>query len=407
MKRIAFISVHGCLTAKLGSKDTGGMNVYIRQIARELGKRGVYVDVYTRYHDPKDPQIVRIGERARVIHINAGPFAYIKEDLPNHLPEFVWGLLSYAESKGLTYDMVHSHYWLSGRIGNVLARHWSVPHVTSFHTLAEIKRGARAGEREPETRVVGERKILASADRTVAFSEHEREAIVRLYSAQKHKIDVIPCGVDVGMFRPMNRSRAKKKLGLEGSKVVLYVGRIEPIKGVDILLGAVAQLEHRDSVKTLIVGGEPGGDAEIGRLEAMSRELGISSQVSFLGRVEQKELPVYYNAADVCVVPSYYESFGLVALEAMACGVPVVASRVGGLSSVVKGGVTGYLIPWRCPEPFADCLDVLLNNPSMRKSMGEASRDLALTMEWSAVADRLMDLYDSLLAPPLAGAAAS
>jgi D-inositol-3-phosphate glycosyltransferase len=407
MERIAFISVHGCPSAKLGSKDTGGMNVYIRQIARELGKRGVYVDVYTRYHDSKDPQIVRIGKRARVIHIKAGPFSYIKEDLPNYLPEFVGGLLNYAEIKGLSYDMVHSHYWLSGRIGTVLAHRWGVPHVTSFHTLAEIKRSARIGEREPETRVVGERKVLASVDRTVAFSEHEREAIVRLYNARGHNIDVIPCGVDVGLFRPMNQSRAKKKLGLEGSKVVLYVGRIEPIKGVDILLGAVAQLEHRDLVKTLIVGGEPDGDAEIGRLEAMSRELGISSQVSFLGRVEQKELPVYYNAADVCVVPSYYESFGLVALEAMACGVPVVASRVGGLASVVKGGVTGYLIPWRCPEPFADCLDVLLNNPVMRDAMGKASRSLALTMQWSAVADSLMDLYDSLMAPPLAEAAAS
>lgn len=406
MERIAFISVHGCPTAKLGSKDTGGMNVYIRQVAQELAKMGVYVDIYTRYHDPKDPQVVSLGERARVIHIPAGLYDDTKGSLPGHLPEFVCSLLGYTEREGLSYDLIHSHYWLSGRVGTILARHWGIPHVATFHTLAEIKRHARAGEREPEERVVGERKVLASADRIVASSQHEREAMVRLYNARGHKIEVIPCGVDVELFRPMNQGLARRRLGIQDSKVVLFVGRIEPLKGVDILIRAVAQLDRRDPVRALIVGGEPGGDPEIRRLESMSQELGISSQVSFLGRVEQEQLPTYYNAADVCVVPSYYESFGLVALEAMACGTPVIASRVGGLPTVVKGGVTGYLIPWRCPEPFADGLDVLLNSPAIRKAMGQASRSLALRMQWSAVAEQMLALYQLLLAPPLADVAA-
>ncbi|MBF8267294.1 MAG: glycosyltransferase family 1 protein [Dehalococcoidia bacterium] len=406
MERIAFISVHGCPTAKLGSKDTGGMSVYIRQVAREMAERGVYVDIYTRYHDPNDPQVVSLGERARVIHIPGGPYDDMKESLPRHLPEFVCSLLAYTVREGLSYDLIHSHYWLSGRVGTLLARHWGIPHVTTFHTLAEIKRHARAGEQEPEARVVGERKVIASVDRIVASSQHEKEAMVRLYNARGHKIEVIPCGVDVELFRPMNQRLARRSLGVRDPKVVLFVGRIEPLKGVDILIRAMAQLEQRDSVRALIVGGEPGGDPEIRRLEAMASELGISSQVSFLGRVEQEQLPTYYNAADVCVVPSYYESFGLVALEAMACGTPVIASRVGGLPTVVKGGVTGYLIPWRCPEPFADGLDVLLKSPAIRRAMGRASRRLALGMRWSDTAEQMLALYQLLLAPPLASAAA-
>ena len=397
VKRVAIVSVHGCPIARLGSKDTGGMNVYVRQVAQELSGRGIYVDIYTRDHEPDDQQVVVLGERARVIHVKAGDHSRQKEDLPACLPEFVHGLLGYTRQHGLSYDVIHSHYWLSGRVGVVLARHWRVPHIATFHTLAEVKLRARAGEREPDVRAAGERKVIASADRIVAFSEHEREAIARLYNTVGDNIEAIPCGVDVERFRPMDGDQAKRDLGLQDSKVVLYVGRIEPLKGIDILLKAVAQLEQPESVKTLIVGGDSGSDGEMERLKTLTAELGISSQVCFLGRVEQQELPAYYSAADVCVVPSYYESFGLVALESMACGTPVVASRVGGLPTIVKDGVTGYLVPWRCPEPFADRLEVLLSNPVINRSMGEAARSRALTMGWSAVADRLLSLYGSLL----------
>ena len=400
MQRVAIISVHGCPMARLGSRDTGGMNVYVRQVAQQLSDRGIQVDVYTRDHEPDDPQVVALGERARVIHLKAGPYSDRKEDLPGRLPEFVRGLLDYTRQHGLSYDVIHSHYWLSGRVGNVLARHWRAPHVATFHTLAEVKLRARAGEREPEARAAGERRVIASADRVVAFSEHERDAVARLYKAGKDSIEIIPCGVDVDRFRPMDGEQVKKQLGLQNSKVALFVGRIEPLKGVDILLKAVAQLEQPQGVRTLIIGGDSEGDGEMERLKALTGELGVTSQVSFLGRVEQQELPAYYNAADVCVVPSWYESFGLVALESMACGTPVIASRVGGLPTIVKDGITGYLVPWRCPEPFADRLDILLNNPVINRSMGEAARSRALTMGWSAVADRLLSLYRSLLASP-------
>ncbi len=397
VQRVAIVSVHGCPMARLGSRDTGGMNVYIRQVAQQLSDRGVCVDVYTRDHEPDDPQVVDLAERARVIHVRAGSLSDRKEDLPDRLPEFLCGLLDYTRKHNLSYDAIHSHYWLSGRVGNVLARQWRVPHVATFHTLAEVKLRARAGESEPEARASGERRVIAAADRVVAFSEHEREAITSLYDADRDRIEIIPCGVDVDRFRPMDGGQAKEQLGLQGSKVALFVGRIEPLKGIDILLKAVAQLEEPEAVKTLIVGGDAEGDREVERLKSLAGELGISSQVSFMGRIEQQELPAYYSAADVCVVPSWYESFGLVALEAMACGTPVVASRVGGLPTIVKDGVTGYLVPWRCPEPFADRLDILLNNATINRTMGEAARSRALTMGWSAVADRLLALYRSLV----------
>lgn len=401
MKRIAIISVHGCPTAQLGSKDTGGMNVYIRQVARELSNRGIYVDIFTRYHDPSDPQIEQVAERARVIHISAGSFSADKTAIPYHLPEFVCRLLEYTRQHSLSYDLIHSHYWLSGRVGTILARHWSIPHVTSFHTLSEIKRQARVGEREPAERTTGETKVIQSADSIVVFSQHERDAMIRLYNAPDEKIEVIPCGVDVELFSPSDQKIARQKLGLQDGNVVLYVGRLEPLKGVDILLKAVAQLEQGEPVKTIIVGGDLEEDSEMGRLKSLSHELGISDHVSFLGRMNQQELPTYYNAADICVVPSYYESFGLVALESMACGTPVIASRVGGLPTIVKDGLNGYLIPWRCPEPFADGLDVLLGSPTIRNAMGEASRKTAMSMRWPLVVDNLIDSYHALLDPSI------
>lgn len=378
------------------------MNVYIREVAQELGRRGIGVDIYTRYHDLNDPQIIPLGDHARVIHIKAGHYADPKEILPKHLPEFVCGVLDFTALEGLSYNAVHSHYWLSGRVGIILGRHWDVPHVITFHTLSEVKLRARVGESEPAQRSTGERKVVAAADRVVAFSQHEREALVRLYDATYENVEVIPCGVDTELFRPMDSEQAKRDLGLEGERVVLYVGRLEPLKGVDILLRAVAELDGPNFVRTLIVGGDPGNDSEMQRLKALSEELGISSRVSFLGRMEQQDLPTYYNAADICVVPSYYESFGLVALEAMACGTPVIASRVGGLPTIVKDSVTGFLIPWQCPEPFADALDVLLGSQTMRKAMGEASRKAALDLGWPVVADRLIALHRELTAPVLA-----
>ena len=397
MYRLALLSFHGCPVARLGEKDTGGMNVYVLQLAQEFGRRGNKVDVYTRCHDPKDPQTVELGDGARVVHLRAGAFDDTKESLYQYIPEFIGNLCEFQRSEGILYDLVHSHYWLSGRVGMFLSRKWNVPHVATFHTLAKTKLRARAGERESELRASTESRVMSGADAMVVSTEQEREDIARLYGARRDKIQVISPGVDLDLFRPMQRVQARQSLGVTEKNVILYVGRIEPLKGVDILLNAVALLEDKADTRLLVVGGNPGQDDELTRLKSLTAQLGIADMVTFTGAVRHTELPKYYGAADVFVLPSHYESFGLAALEAMASGVPVVASRVGGLKTFVKDGKTGYLIPWRCPEPFAQRLSILLANPALRESMGNAARAEALGRSWSGVANELLDFYSCLM----------
>ena len=398
------LSFHGCPVARLGERESGGMNVYVLQLAREFARSGHKVDVYTRCHDPRDPEIVDLGDGARVIHLNAGPCHQTKETLYEYIPEFVSNLHAFQRSEDIRYDLVHSNYWLSGRVGVILGRQWGIPHVATFHTLAKTKLMARAGEREPESRVSVEELVVGSADAIAVCSQQEKEDLVRLYRAHRHKVRVVPAGVDVDLFRPMNKSRAKSVLGLEAKKVILYVGRIEPLKGIDLLLRSVALLEDAADTRLLIVGGRPGEDPELERLNSVAVQLGIADKVTFAGAVKQTELPAYYCAADVFVLPSYHESFGLAALEAMACGTPVIVSRVGGLKTFIREGETGYLIPWHCPEPFAQRLDMLLANSGLRRTLGRAARAKAEQMTWGKVADRVLDLYSYLLGDTLESA---
>ena len=381
------------------------MNVYVLQLARELALRGNRVDVYTRYHDPKDPQIVELSEGARVIHLKAGPYFKAKESLYECIPEFLGNLHSFQKSEGIDYDLVHSHYWLSGRVGTILSKRWDVPHVATFHTLAKTKLMARAGERESEQRSSAEMRVADAADAIVVSTQQEKQDLARFYQTSPHKVQVIPAGVDLDLFRPVNRAQARQVLGLTDKRVILYVGRLEPLKGLDILIRALALLEGAAETRLLIVGGTLGLDRELGRLKSLAIRLGIEGRVTFTGAVKQAELPNYYSAADVFVLPSYYESFGLVALESMACGTPVVASRVGGLSTFVRDGEVGYLVPWHCPEPFAQRLDMLLANPTLREAMGNAARTEALGMGWSVVADRMLNFYSSLIDQPWASVA--
>ncbi|MBI2165364.1 MAG: glycosyltransferase [Chloroflexi bacterium] len=399
VQRVAIISVHGCPLARLGEKDTGGMNVYVLELARELARQGITVDVYTRVHDPQEPRVVFLQERAQVIHLPAGPYDEGKTGIYGYLSEFLDRILEFQSSHGLSYEIVHTHYWLSGLVGLDLAARWDVPHITTFHTLAEVKRRARPGEYEPDLRAAMEFRICHEADLIIAFSQHEKESLERFYHTEPSKIRVVPCGVDSGRFRPMDRFAAKKALGLEGKKVALFVGRIEPLKGLDLLLQAVAQVEDKEDLAVLIVGGNPRKDQELERLHATASSLGLAQTTRFTGTVAHQELPTYYNAAEVLVLPSYYESFGLVALEAMACGVPVIAARVGGLQYVVREGETGYLLAWHCPDIYAERLEVLLNNEDLRQSMGKAARSLAADQTWGAMAQELANAYDSLLFP--------
>lgn len=372
------------------------MNVYLLELARELGSRGYLVDIYTRRHDPNDPQTVTLAENARVVHLQAGPHQEPKEGLYDYIPEFLDSLRAFQHSEGLSYDLVHSHYWLSGWAGTFMAREWGVPHVTTFHTLGKTKLQARAGEREPQVRMDTEARVMEEADAIVVSTVQEAEDIARLYHVPSHKVEVVSAGVNLSLFRPRDKGEARKALGLTDRRIILYVGRIEPLKGLDILIQATALLEDASDTRLVVVGGIPGKDRELERMRAMARGLGLADLVTFTGAVAHDELPDYYSAADVFALPSYHESFGLVALEAMACGTPVVASRVGGLTSFIGDGVTGYLVPRRCPEPFAQRLEILLSNESLRGSMGRAARAKAEGMSWAVVADGLVGVYSTL-----------
>jgi len=372
------------------------MNVYVLETARRLAAWGVRVDVFTRQHDLADPQVIDIVEGARVIHLSAGPVSADKEGVYEFLPEFCSALEAFRRSEGACYDLISSHYWLSGLAGLDMARRWGIPHVTSFHTLAEVKRRARPGERDVPERAVGERRIVGEVDRMVVWTEHERQALQRLYGADPTRVAIIPPGVDTERFRPLDMLESRRHLAVNGDRVVLYVGRLERLKGLDILFRALASLEDADDVRLMVVGGSD-GSRELSRLRHLVNTLDIGGRVDFLGSVDQSRLPAYYSAADVCVLPSYYESFGLAALEAAACGRPVVASKVGGLPSVVRDGETGYLINWRCPGPFVERLEVLLENERLRRGMGRAARAHALTMTWEASARRLLDLFGCMV----------
>ena len=397
-RSLALLSYHGCPVARLGEKDTGGMNVYVLQLAREYARRGNRVDVFTRYHDPTDPKIVEIEEGARVIHLEAGPLDASKNDLFSYIPSFLDGLYLFRREEGKSYDLIHSHYWLSGMVGATLSREWGAPHVATFHTLAKTKMRARPGEHEPQLRQDIEAHVMSVADGIVVSTDEERQDVIRHYDAPPRNIHVIPAGVNLDTFQPVDQAEARSELGIREERVILYVGRIEPLKGIDILLRAVPMMEYGQDLRVLVVGGNPSNDAELDRLKTLTSELGIGDSVTFTGSVPQSTLPTYYSAADVFVLPSHSESFGLAPLEAMACGRPVVVSRVGGMKTFVNSGENGYLVPWRCPESFAQRLDVLLANPELRDAMGQAAREKALSMGWGSVADRMLDYYSTHIA---------
>lgn len=372
------------------------MNIYVLETARALSERGVQVDIFTRHHDPLDPMIVHMTPGARAIHLPAGPPSTDKAGAFDLLPEFTRQVLSFATTWGVDYDLVVSHYWLSGLVGIELGKEWNVPHSTSFHTLAAVKQQALPGEGEHPERHRSELEIARSADQLVVWTDHECRIVTCQYGAPPERVAVIPPGVDGERFAPNCQSGARAELGLNGEKVLLYVGRLERLKGIDTLFKAVAQLDHSDGLKLYVAGGSRGTPG-MRRLLCLARDLGIRHKVKFLGSIPQDRLNTYYNASDICVLPSYYESFGFAALEAAACAKPVVASRVGGLTTIVNDGVTGFLVNRRCPGPFVERLELLLNNEKLREEMGSAAWHHAQTLTWEATADRLLHAYSDLV----------
>jgi D-inositol-3-phosphate glycosyltransferase len=411
MRSIAMISYHTCPLAILGGKDTGGMNVYVRDLTRELGRLGIHVDVFTRSQDEHVPHVVHeLGYGNRVVHVAAGPEVPVaKQNLPDYIPEFVEGIKSFAADKGIQYDLIHSHYWMSGLAAESLSNSWGgTPIVHMFHTLGEMKnRIARSDEeRESPERIAGEKRVLARADRVVVATLAEQTQLRFLYKANERKLDIIPPGVDTSHFYPIPSDEAKQFLGLKpDDRMVLFVGRIEPLKGVDTLIEAMSCLnlkDHKLPVHLAIIGGEPDASPEemsieMTRLQNLCDELAMGQTVVFLGKRGQDTLPYYYSAAEVLVMPSHYESFGMVALEAMACGTPVLASDVGGLGFLVQDGETGYTVPDGEPDQLCEKLSLLLGDHNLRQKMGQRAEEVAQSYDWKKVAIKIVDVYEGLV----------
>ncbi len=395
--KIAMLSIHSCPLGKVGGENTGGMSVYIRELGRELGRRGHLVDVYTRIHEPIHDQVVELGENTRLIHFKAGEEETDKLELYSHLADFTRNLENFRKENGLRYDLIHSHYWLSGLVGERLQELWDIPHLIGFHTLGAVKNAVGIGEGEPQLRINAERKLVKDCHRIIASTEKGKEDLITYYDAAPEAISIIPCGVNLDLFRPIERETARCHLGLNGESIIVFVGRIIPLKGIDNLLKAMAYLERKQRIKLIVIGGDEHSQAEMQRLENLSQNLKIHESVVFPGLVKQEILPFFYSAADLCVVPSYYESFGLVVLESLACGTPVVATKVGGAESIIRHGATGYVVIDNNPCRLAEKIALLLSTSNGKPDFVQSVRASVAKYSWSNISEAILEQYRSVL----------
>lgn len=390
MLRAGIISLHTSPLAQPGSGDSGGMNVYIREFVSSLTQAGVVCDVFVRrWTDELDP-IVEVEPGFRVVHVPAGPVEMKKEELPSIVPDFTSWMESWLADNPV--DVLHANYWLSGVVGHQLNHQLNLPLITTFHTLARVK--AEMGDDEPQERIDAEAKVVACSDVLIANAEEERRQLIELYGAAPERVEIVAPGVDRAFFSPGSVEGARAAIGYTGGPLVLFVGRIQPLKGVDIAVEMLAQLEAT-SANLMIVGGASGreGRAEVARINGIVDELGLRDRVQFVEPQPHFALSTFYRAADVVVMPSRSESFGLVALEAAACGIPVVAASVGGLRTLVQDGVTGYLIEDRNPTDYARAVDAILGDSTHRASLAAAAAVKASRYPWSGLAARLRRIY--------------
>jgi D-inositol-3-phosphate glycosyltransferase len=401
------LSVHSSPLARLGGKEAGGMNTYVRALAAELGQRGHTVDIFTRRHDTTSPEVLPLAPGVRLIHLEAGPPApYDKNRILDHLPDLEHGAQRHAQRRA--YHLIHSHYWVSGELALRLRRAWRVPVVQMFHTLGALKNRVARGAEEAETtqRIAIERRLLHSVDAVVAATRIDREHMLSSYDAPPERIVIIPPGVDLRHFRPLNpdaRATQRARLGVSpDTYMLLWVGRVEPLKGLDSLIEALALLVAqrpalRERVRVLLVGGEPeeraaAWNSEQRRLDGLRQQHGVAPLVRFVGAQPHADLPALYAAADLFVMPSHYESFGMAALEALACGTPVVASDVGGLRILIEHGRSGGLVPPTDAAALAAQLDTLLHDEEQRAALRGGSLERAAAYGWAQIAARLETL---------------
>jgi D-inositol-3-phosphate glycosyltransferase len=410
-RRIAVISMHTSPTASLGQNGNGGLNVYVREVCAAFSDRGIATDVFTRKQSEDDPRIESLAPLSRVIYLPAGR-GLDKYSLYSEVPAFAAAVNAHASNERLRYDLLYSHYWLSGEVACLLRPQLAAGWAHIAHTLGLVKNRtlAHGARPEPGLRIRVEGEIAQQADLLIASTADEGDDLVDAYAADPERVFVVPPGVDLATFQPIDRSEARRKIGYGSGRLLLFVGRLERLKGVEVAIRALALLRDRDhdDLRLIVLGEDAGEDAREGgvrdgdgsekeRLKAVASALGVRDRVDFLGSVAQHELPYFYAAADACVMPSYSESFGLVALEAQACGCPVVASGVSGLRSVVRDEVSGYLIDGDDPAVYAERIGRLLADTELAQQMGRRGRLLAQRFSWTRTADRLEGLFEHVI----------
>jgi D-inositol-3-phosphate glycosyltransferase len=401
-RRIAVISMHTSPTASLGQNANGGLNVYVREVCNAFSERGIATDIFTRKQSADDPNVEMLAPLSRVIYLPAGT-DLDKYSLFGEVPFFASHILEFAARENITYDLLYSHYWLSGEVACLLRPQLAAGWAHTAHTLGLVKnRTLATGARpEPQLRIQVERELAQQADLLIGSTPDEAHELIDAYGADPEHVFMVAPGVDLATFHPMDRTAARREIGFGSGRLLLFVGRLERLKGVEIAIRALALLRDRqhDDVRLLILGEDSreGDESEKERLKGIAAQAGVRDRVEFVGSVAHHELPFFYAAADVCVMPSYSESFGLVALEAQACGCPVVASGVSGLRSVVRDGVSGYLIDAHEPAAYAERIGRLLADREIAQQMGRRGSLLAQRFSWTRTADRLEELFDSVV----------
>lgn len=396
-KRIAMLSVHSCPLGKIGERDTGGMSVYIRELSRELEKLGFTIDIFTRRQCKEHPNLFNLGKNIRLVHIKAGPEEpQEKVRIFHYLDEFKYNLELFRQNFNIKYDIIFSHYWLSGWVAKNIQQWWNIPHVIMFHTLGALKNNVRVGTPEPNIRIKAEKLLTEKCQNIIAPTEQEKNHLIYSYETAAEKINVIPCGVNLQLFHPLDQKESRLRLGFNDEKIILFVGRIDPIKGIDSLIKSLAYLKDKQNLRLIIIGDDTHSQPLLIKLKKLVNNLQLKDNIIFRGIVPQEELPYYYSAADVCSVASYYESFGLVALEALACGTPVIARNVGILDQVIKQGKNGWVLNKdHSPQEFAEKLDLFLHSKNMAST--SYCRAAAIPFGWENIAEQISSVFLNLL----------
>jgi D-inositol-3-phosphate glycosyltransferase len=396
--RIAMLSLHSSPIGPLGTQNTGGMSVYVREVAKWLANFGHLVDIFTCA--PTNHEMIELYPGVRLVSVNPQRGVPIpKETMFDILGQVCGSLVRFAQRGNIRYQTVHSHYWLSGVVGSMVQSRWNCPHVTMFHTLGRMKNRTTAGACEPHRRIRHEGKIAASASAVVAPVEAEKQHLLRHYGADPEKVHVVPCGVNLDRFIPMDKTQARRALNLDpASEVILFVGRFAPVKGLKHLLKAMADIRRPyPRARLMVVGGDGPEAGTTAALARRAQQLGIDANVQLAGRIDHDVLPLYYNAADLVVLPSSYESFGLVTLEAMACGTPVAATATGGAAGIIREGINGVLIPQPDHMSIRRSMGQLLTLLSRKAFSVEEIRASVTGFSWDCIADMNLKLYHALL----------